>query len=137
MSGSARNVQIAQILVCKLFGLCAILANERAMVKALTRNDAGALGRASPAILDSSSQSIGSGELPIAVAGQATGLLARGGAQGTVESTMSGGVCQACARRVLTSFSVCQVGRPMATRFFYCYKSPCPQTITSALLCAL
>ena len=88
-------------------------------------------------ILDGLSKSIGFGELLRALAGQATGLLARGGAQGTVESTMTGGVCRACARRVLASFSVCRVGRPMATRFFSRYRSPRPQTVTNALLCAL
>ena len=97
----------------------------------------GALGKASPTSLDRSLNSIDFGELPRVVASQATGLLARGGVQGAIESTMSGGVYRACARRVLASFSVCQVGRPMVARFFSRYRSPRPQTVTSALLCAM
>ena len=64
-----------------------------------------ALGRASPSILGGSLESIGSSELPRVVAGQATRVLARGGAQCMVESAMSGGVCRACAgkfQRVLS-----------------------------------
>ena len=68
--------------------------------------------------MDRSSKSIDSGELPIAIAGQATGLLARGGAQGTVESTMSRGVCRACARRLLASFSVWLSGKTNGDGFF-------------------
>ena len=58
----------------------------------------GALGRASLTILDSSSGSIASGELPSAVAGQAVQVLARDGAQCKVELAMCVGhvlgVCQ-------------------------------------------
>ena len=43
---------------------------------------------------------IGTGELPSVVASEAMLLLARGGAQCTVDSTMYGGICWACAKRV-------------------------------------
>ena len=55
------------------------------------------LERASPLILESSSSSVAFGELPSSVVGQATQLLARGGAQFKVKSAMCGGVCPACA----------------------------------------
>ena len=67
----------------------------------------GALGRTSLLSGDSLPKSIGVGELPSAVAGQATLMLARGNAQCTVESAMSGGVCRACAGCVPASFSMC------------------------------
>ena len=97
----------------------------------------GALGGASPAILNGSSQSIGFGELPRVVVGQATPMRVGGNIQCKVESTVCGGVCWACAGRVPASVSVCRVERPMAACFFSRYMSPRPQTVTSALLCAL
>ena len=60
----------------------------------------GALRRAILLTANGSLKSIGTGELPSVVAGQATLLLARGGAQCAVESTMCGGICWACAKRV-------------------------------------
>ena len=65
-----------------------------------TQRCTGALGRASPTSLDGSSKSIDFGELPRAVVGQATRVLARGDAQRKVESAMCGGVCQACVKHV-------------------------------------
>ena len=91
----------------------------------VTQRRRGALGRASLLFVNGSSRSIGFGELPRAVTGQATPMLAGGNAQDTIESTVSGGVCQAYAGK--------------------CERVPSgetnggahPQTITSALLYAL
>ena len=96
-SRRTRSAEMAQMLVCRLFGLARFsdLTCDGEGIGAHRRR--GALGRASPMSLDRSSKSIDSGELPKAVAGQATLVLARGNAQRTDESTMCGGVCQACA----------------------------------------
>ena len=44
-SGSARGMQMAQMVVCKSFGFRAILAIECVMVGGLTRSDVGRLGK--------------------------------------------------------------------------------------------
>ena len=74
----------------------------RAQIGDLTRDGKGAgaqrcraaLGRASLLFVNGSSKSIGFGDLPRAVVGQATPMLAGGTAQCNVESAMCGGVCQ-------------------------------------------